>query len=826
MANPVQPIDITSEVRTNFINYAMSVIVDRALPDVRDGLKPVQRRILYAMFKEGMLSSEKYVKSAGVVGEVIKKYHPHGDAPIYEAMVRMAQPWNLRYVLVDGQGNFGSIDGDPAAAYRYTEARLTRLAETLLADIDRETIDFKPNFDETTTEPVVLPGLVPNLLVNGASGIAVGMATNIPPHNLREVCNALLEMIDHPEIDLDQLMVIVPGPDFPTGGRISRQGLREAYQDGHASLRIRGKVRFEEKAGRRSIVIHEIPYQVNKTNLITTISAMYKQGKIPDIAALRDESDRKEPIRIVIELKRGALPDVVVNQLYKYTQLQSTYTVINLAIVNGEPRVLSLKETLALFLDHRKEVVTRRTRYDLRKAEERAHLLVGLLIALDNLDEVIALIRAAQTAAEARDALQARYGLSEIQAQAILDMRLQRLTGLERDRLQREAGEVAETIARLQRILSDQEALWSVIRVELSDLRDRFGDDRRSQIVDLIDAPSKEELISEEQVVITLTKAGYLKRTALDAYRSQGRGGRGLSSGKLRSEDVNTGVVIASTHDFLLVFTDQGRVFKEKIYEIPEAHRDARGIHIRNLLPFRPEEAVGSVLALRDLGGEGSLVFATAQGMVKRTRLSEYSNINSGGLIAIDLQEGDQLIGVALASPKADVVLATAQGQAMRFSIDELRELSRDTRGVIGIRMAEGDRVVSMATLEPGGPEQLLAVSETGLAKRTEVKEYPCKGRGGQGVITLNTGAKTGALVALIPVRGDEDLMLLSRDGQVIRVPAQAVGLRHRNSMGVMAMRLAEEDRVISAFAASPEEGPEGPLAAGTPTSPPSEEEP
>uniref|UniRef100_UPI000487101F DNA topoisomerase (ATP-hydrolyzing) n=1 Tax=Deinococcus pimensis TaxID=309888 RepID=UPI000487101F len=533
----IHPVDITKEVQTNFINYAMSVIVDRALPDVRDGLKPVQRRILYAMMMEGLASNHKHSKSAGVVGEVIKKYHPHGDAPIYDAMVRLAQWWNLRYPLVDGQGNFGSIDGDPAAAYRYTEARMTKVAEEVLADIEKETIDFKPNFDETTQEPMVLPSAVPNLLINGATGIAVGMSTNVPPHNLTEICNGLLALIENPDLTLDELMQHVPGPDFPTGGRIGRVGIRDAYSTGHASLRVRGKARIDEKNGRSQIIIQEIPYQVNKTSLIQTISAMYKAGKIPDISALRDESDRKDPVRIVVELKRGAIPSLVLNQLYKYTQLQTTYTVINLSIVNGEPRVLPLKDTMQLFLGHRREVVTRRTEYELRKARERAHVLEGMIIALDHIDEVIALIRKSQTTAEARDGLQARFGLTEIQSQAILDMRLQRLTGLEREKLQAEHAELMAIIERLTGILGDERRLWNEIKKEVRQIRDKYGDERRSVITDLEDDISKEDLIAVEDMVITMTRAGYIKRTKLDAFRAQGRGGRGASGGRLREDD-------------------------------------------------------------------------------------------------------------------------------------------------------------------------------------------------------------------------------------------------------------------------------------------------
>ncbi|AFZ65896.1 DNA gyrase subunit A [Deinococcus peraridilitoris] len=803
----IHPVDITSEVKSNFINYAMTVIVDRALPDVRDGLKPVQRRILYAMLQEGLASNHKHSKSAGVVGEVIKKYHPHGDTAIYDAMVRLAQWWNLRYPLVDPQGNFGSIDGDPAAAYRYTEARLTKIAEEVLADIEKNTIDYKPNFDETTEEPTVLPAAVPNLLINGATGIAVGMSTNIPPHNLTEVCNGLLALIDNPDLTLDELMTFVPGPDFPTGGRIGKTGIRDAYATGHAGIRVRGKARIDEKNGRNQIIISEIPYQVNKTNLIQTISAMYKAGKIPDIARLTDESDRKEPVRIVIELKRGAIPSLVLNQLYKYTQLQSTFTIINLSIVNGEPRVLPLKDTMQYFLAHRREVVTRRTQYDLDKAQARAHLIEGLLIALDHIDEVIALIRKSQTTAEAKDGLQARFGLSEVQAQAILDMRLQRLTGLESDRLKGEYAELQSTIERLTAILGDERKLWNEIKKEIRSMRDKYGDERRSSITLLEEDINKEDLIAVEDMVITMTRAGYLKRTKLDAFRAQGRGGRGASGGRLREEDTNTRVMVGSTHDFLLFFTDQGRVFHEKIYDLPEVGRDAKGTYIKNLLPgLRDTESIASVMSIKGFDQEGSFVFATKRGMIKKTLIRDYANITSAGLIAINMMEGDELIGVGIVKDGEHVVLATAEGQAMRFDANDVRDTGRATQGVIGIRLREEDKVVSMALVPSEGETELLAVSECGLGKRTPLSEYPAKGRGGQGVITLNVTDRTGNLVTLAHVSGDEELMVLTEKGVVIRTRVEELRVSGRNSQGVKVMDIGKGDRVISAFPVKKEE--------------------
>ena len=798
----ILPVDITTEVKTNFINYAMNVIVDRALPDVRDGLKPVQRRIMYAMLQEGLASNTKHAKSASVVGEVMKKYHPHGDSSIYDAMVRLGQWWNIRYSMVDPQGNFGSIDGDPPAAMRYTEARMTKLAEELVADLEKETVDMKPNYDETTYEPTVMPSAVPNLLINGAVGIAVGMATNIPPHNLTEICNGLLAMIENPMLDLDGLMMHVQGPDFPTGGRISKTGIRDAYASGHASLKVRGKARIEEKNGRNQVIISEIPYQVNKTNLIQTISAMYKAGKIPDISALRDESDRKDPVRIVVELKRGAIPTLVLNQLYKYTQLQTTFTVINLSIVKGEPRVLPLLDTMQYFLDHRQNVVTRRTAYELKKASERAHILEGLIIALDNVEEAIRLIRAAQTGAEARESLQVRFGLSEVQSQAILDMRLQRLTGLEVGKLRTEHAEVTELIARLKSILGDEKLLWREIKREIRDVRDRFGDERRSTITLLEEDIGKEDLIAVEDMVITMTRAGYLKRSNLDAYREQKRGGRGASGGKLREEDVNTRVFVGSTHDFLLFFTDQGRVFHEKIYDLPEAGRDAKGTHIKNLLPgLREKENIASVLSLKSFEESGYFVFATRRGIIKKTLITDYGNISSAGLIAINLQDNDELIGVGIVCDGDHVVLATRDGQAMRFDNAEVRDTGRATQGVIGIRLRDSDKVVSMA-LVPGGDDssELLAVSECGLGKRTPVGDYPSKGRGGLGVITLDVTDKTGPLVTLTRVGGNEELMVLTEKGTVIRTRVDDIRVTGRNAQGVKVINIQEKDRVISAF--------------------------
>jgi DNA gyrase subunit A len=803
----VVPVQITDEIKTSFINYAMSVIVDRALPDVRDGLKPVQRRILYAMQRMGLASDRKHSKSAGVVGEVIGKYHPHGDMAVYDAMVRMAQPWNLRYPLVHGQGNFGSIDGDPAAAYRYTEARLTQIAEAMLADIDKETVDFRENYDGTTVEPNVLPAAVPNLLVNGAAGIAVGMATNLAPHNLGEIVDGLVAMIDEPTVRSEQLMEHIKGPDFPTGGIMGRDGIRQALETGRGSIRVRGRARIEERGNRHSIVVTEIPYQVNKTSLIQTVAGLVRSKKIEDIAQLRDESDR-QGMRIVFELKRGSVPELVLNQLYKFTQLQSTFAVNNVVIVEGSPRLLPLREMLRLYLEHRAGVVRRRSEFELRKARERAHILEGYLIALDNLDAVIALIRASKDGPEARDGLMREFGLSEAQAQAVLDMRLQRLTGLERDRIQEEYRNLLEEIARLELILAEEAELWRVIRGELLDVKQRFGDVRRTAIADLSDDISKEDLIAEENVVVTLTRGGYIKRTPITSYRAQARGGRGVAAQRAKEDDVNSLLLVGSTHEYLLFFTDQGRVYREKIYDLPEAERGARGNHIRNLLPLAEGEVVQTVLALKAFDIPGTFVFATRQGLVKRTAIREYGNINSSGLIAINLVEGDELVAVRITDGHADIVLGTRGGQAIRFAEDDVRDTGRATQGVIGIRVKPGDVVVSLATISSADREtaELLSVTERGFGKRTGLSEYPLQGRGGQGVITHRLTDRTGAMVSLSHVLGEEELFVLSQQGILIRTKVDQVSSYGRASQGVTIMRLGDGDIVVAAMVMPDEE--------------------
>ena len=800
-------VNITDEIKTSFLNYAMSVIVDRALPDVRDGLKPVQRRILYAMHQEGLTSSHRHAKSAAVVGEVMKKYHPHGDASIYDATVRMAQSWNMRYTLVDGQGNFGSIDGDPPAAPRYTEARMTPLADSLLLDLGKESVDFKANYDDTTTEPEVLPAAVPNMLINGASGIAVGMATNIPPYNLGEIIDGLMEMIDKPDIDIEGLMVYIKGPDFPTGAMMGRQGIRKALETGRGGLRLRAKARFEERNNRESIVVTEIPYQVNKATLIQNAAQLVRNKRIEDIADIRDESDR-QGMRIVFDLKRGANGELVLNQLYKYTTLQTSFNVNNLAIVNKSPRLLSLVETLKLFLSHRREVVERRCRYELRKAKERAHALEGYLIALKRLDEVIALIRASKDGPEARQGLIATFGLSEAQAQAVLDLRLQRFTGLEQGKITEEYQEIQKNITHLEYILSNEPELWKVIKTELRDIRSKFADKRRTQITDLSDDINKEDLIAEETVVVTLTRGGYIKRTPLANYRAQLRGGRGARAQKQKEDDINSEFIVGSTHNYLLFFTDRGRVYREKIYDLPEADRNAKGSHLRNILPLEGNEQVYAVLPIKDFNAEGSFIFATRKGMIKKTAIRTYSNINTSGIIAINLKEGDELVAVNIAKGDSHIVLATKEGKAIRFHETDVRSTGRSSQGVKGIKLRTGDVVVSLAVIDASQLEkaQLLAVSEHGYGKQTLMTEYSTQNRGGFGVITLKVTPRTGNLVSLSDVQGDEELLVLSEGGVLIRTKVKEISSYGRSSQGVTIMRLDDKDKVVAAMVMMPDE--------------------
>ncbi len=785
----------------------MSVIVDRAFPVGGDGLKPGQRRILYGAYQDGVLPNRKHVKSAKIVGEVMGKFHPHGDAAIYDTLVRLAQPWNLRYPLIDGQGNFGSLDGDPPAAQRYTEARLSNIGLELLQDLDKETVPFAPNYDGTQEQPEVLPAALPNLLVNGSAGIAVGMATSLPPHNLNEVVDALVLMIENPEVSLEEVMKVLPGPDFPTGAKLSRRGIKEAYATGRGSLKVRARVRNEDKNGRAMLVFTEIPYQVNKADLIAQIAGLVRNKVIDEISALRDESDR-QGLRIAIELKRGSNPQVVLNKLYKHSRLQTSFTVNLLAIVKGEPKVLTLLEMMRLYLEHRGEVVRKRTEYELRKAKERAHILEGLLIALDHIDEVIALIRGSQDATEARTGLINRFNLTEIQAQAILDMRLQRLVGLERDKLQEEYRELMEEIGRLEAILGDQKRLWRVVKNELLEIKKKYGDQRRTQITEFEEGFSIEDLIEDEEMVITLTSQGFMKRTPLEAYRAQGRGGMGAQAGKTKEEDEAISVFVASMHDTLLIFTNRGRVYGEKVHELPEAGRQARGTHVVSLLPLQEGEEVAALLNVRDLTQEGYFVFATRDGLVKKTEIKEYQNLSSAGLIAINLVENDALVGVAIAQEGDQVMLATQSGQAIRFELSDVRATGRASQGVTGIRFKEGreDRVVSLVILPKGEEGEVLAVGTYGYGKRTPVSEYPLQGRGGMGVITFNTNEKVGQLAALMRVQGSEDLLVLSRRGIAIRTKVASISQYGRATSGVKVMNLSEKDEIASAFVIAPQD--------------------
>ncbi len=778
----------------------MAVIMDRALPDVRDGLKPVQRRILYTMHEMGLYPNRKYIKSARVVGDVMGKYHPHGDAAIYDAMVRLAQDWNLRYPTVDGQGNFGSIDGDKAAAHRYTEAKMASITEALLLDIDKETVDFKDNYDGTNQEPETLPASVPNLLMNGSTGIAVGMATNIAPHNLNEVVDGLIALIENPKIDIDGLMEHIKGPDFPTGGVMSAENIKKSFETGRGSIKLRARVLFEERNNRHSIVVTEIPYQVNKTSLIQNVAKLVRAGKITDIAKYRDESDR-QGMRVVFDIKRGAHPEVVLHQLYKYTQLQSSFSVNNMVIVNKKPMLLSLKQMLKYYLDHRIKVYKRRSRFELRKAKERTHILEGYLIALDRLDEVIALIRASKDGATAKKGLMEAFELSGAQAQAVLDMRLQRLTGLEREKLLEEYRLLNEEIARLESILKNKAMLWEEIKKELLAVKKKYGDERKTQIITMSDAIGKEDLIAEEHMVVTMTRGGYIKRTPLSRYRAQSRGGRGVSSQNQKEDDVNSLLLVGSSHDYLLFFSDRGKVYREKIYDLPQADRNARGNHLRNILPLEGEEKIETVLSLRTFDMDGYFVFATRKGIIKRTDIRSYSNINVSGLIAINLQEDDELVRVNITDGEADILLATHDGQAIRFAESKIRETGRATQGVIGIRLRADDYVVSLATIANEEKEnaELLAVSEHGFGKRTKLSEYPDQNRGGLGVITLKVTDKTGKLVSLSHVSGEEELFVLSEGGVLIRTRLSEVSSYGRSSQGVTIMKLGAKDIVVSA---------------------------
>ncbi len=810
----VVPRLIEEEMRESFLDYSMSVIVQRALPDVRDGLKPVHRRILYAMQEAGLSAGRPYKKSATVVGDVLGKYHPHGDSAVYEALVRMVQDFSLRYPLVDGQGNFGSIDGDNAAAYRYTEARLTRLAGELLADIDKDTVDFIPNFDDRLREPTVLPARFPNLLVNGSSGIAVGMATNIPPHNLREVVSACVHLIENPEATVRDLMRHVRGPDFPTGGYIcGYEGVREAYETGRGRIVMRAKADIEEPDDARPrIIVTEIPFMVNKSRMIEQIAQLVRDKRVPEITDLRDESDR-DGIRVVIELKRDAIPQIVLNQLYKHTQLQSTFGVIMLALVDGVPKIMDLRELIRHFIDHRHTVVVRRTEHDLNAALEREHILEGLKIAVDAIDEVVELIKASPDTETASTRLQERFGLSERQAKAILDMRLGRLTGLEIEKLEAELAEVRTQIADLRDILASRERRMSIIRAELEEIATAYGDDRRTVLTDLNEL-SIEDLLADEEMVITISHEGYVKRLPLTTYRAQRRGGRGLQGMETKEEDWVEHLYTAQTHDYLMVFTARGHCYWLKVHEVPLAGRTARGKPIVNLLSLGPEERIAAIVPVREFSADRFLMFATRQGVVKKTALSAYQHVRVTGVNAINVTDDDVLIDVQITTGDDEVILATRDGMAIRFHERDVREMGRVATGVRGIRLRSGDIVVGMVVIaaETRATATLLVATENGYGKRTDIDAYRFQSRGGQGVINFRLTEGTGKVVAIKGVQPDDELMLITRRGVITRQRVAEIRVIGRNTQGVRLMRLDEGDQLMDVARIIPENGeePEG----------------
>jgi DNA gyrase subunit A len=819
-------LNIADDMRQSYLDYAMSVNIGRALPDLRDGLKPVHRRILYAMIREGLLASRRYSKCAGVVGEVLKKYHPHGDSAVYDSLVRMAQTFSLRYPLVDGQGNFGSIDGDNAAAYRYTECRLMRLAERLLADIDKDTVDFVDNFDGSDQEPAVLPSQIPNLLINGSDGIAVGMATSIPPHNLGEVCDALLKLIEDPELSLEKILDIIPGPDFPTGGQLlGRAAIRAAYLNkrGILTMRALAVIETDKRTGKASIVVREIPYQVNKRKLIERIAELVNDKRLEGISDLRDESDR-DGMRIVIELKRDAEPRIVLNQLYKLSQMQESYGMIMLAIHEGRPRELSLRDMLVEFLGHRRQVLTRRTQFELRQAEARLHILEGLLIALRNLDAVIKLIRGSKDSETARTGLMTQFQLSQAQAQAILDLTLRRLTSLEREKIEAEHKEVEETITRLRQILADQGELDKLIVAELTDIRKEFADERRTEIIEAEGDFSIEDLIVEEDVLVTVTHGGYIKRTPLSLYRTQRRGGRGKIGATTSEEDFVEHLVAVGTHDRLLFFTNAGKVYEKKAYELPEGGRAAKGRSIANLLSLANEESLSAFRPVpKDTAGK-YVFFATRRGMVKKTELEQFGNIRATGIIAINLEEGDELIGVRVTDGNQQIVLSTREGQAIRFIEEEARPMGRGTFGVNGmeleLRAAKAgktatpgnDEVVSIAVARDD--ETLLTVSENGYGKRTPAAEYRLTHRGGKGVITMDVTERTGKVVGVLQVGTDDQLAVITDQGKIIRLAVKTVRITGRNAQGVRLVKLDPDEKLQAISRLAEPEDDDGPNGA------------
>ncbi len=800
------PVSIVEEMSRSYLDYAMSVIIGRALPDIRDGLKPVHRRVLFTMSELGLAWNRAYRKSAKVVGEVLGKYHPHGDAPVYEALVRMAQEFSLRYPLIDGQGNFGSIDGDPPAAYRYTEVRLAKIAHEMLADIDRDTVDFVPNFDDSEREPTVLPARAPNLLVNGSSGIAVGMATNIPPHNLTEVVDGVVLLLENPEVTLDELHRVIKGPDFPTRGYIyGTAGIRDAYATGRGIITMRARAHTEKlRGGREAIIVTELPYQVNKASLIEKIAELGRDRKLEGISEIRDESDR-HGIRIVLELGRGEIAQILLNQLYKHTAMQSTFGVIMLALVNRRPQVVTLKEMLTHFIAFRREVVVRRTRHDLARAEERAHILEGLRKAIDQIDLVIRLIRGADSVEAARQALMSQLELSEAQAKAILAMQLQRLARLEREKIIAEHTETLQLIERLRAILGSDALVREIIKEELAALKSEYGDERRTEIVEESVELSLEDLIADEEMVVTVTRSGYIKRTAIEAYRSQRRGGKGVQGMETKEEDVVEDMYIASTHSYLLFFTNDGKVHWLKVHEIPEAKRDARGKAMVNLLHLAEGERVAATLAVRDFTAAGYLFFATRQGKVKKTELEQYSRPQRGGIRAIALDEGDEVIAVRPTDGQRQVLLETKQGTGIRFEEAEVRPTGRVTGGVKGIELEEGDQLIAAEVVREGAA--ILTVTERGYGKQTPLGEYRLQARGGKGVIDIKTGGRNGLVVGMVQVQPGHEILIVTTKGKVIRFPAEDVSSQGRNTWGVRVIDLDPDDRVGSLARVEAERG-------------------
>ena len=798
--------DIESEMKTAYISYAMSVIVQRALPDVRDGLKPVHRRILYAMHEDGITSDKPYRKCANTVGSVLGRYHPHGDASVYDALVRMAQDFSLRYMLVDGHGNFGSIDGDGAAAMRYTEARMSKIAEYMLTDIEKNTVDFMPNYDDRLQEPTVLPAKIPQLLINGSSGIAVGMATNIPPHNLTEVCDGLIKIIDDPNTTDDELMTIIKGPDFPTGGMIlGKEGIREAYKTGKGKIIVRAEAEIEEMANNKQrIIVTSLPYQVNKARLIENISKLVREKRIEGISELRDESDRNDKVRIVIELKRDARAQVVLNQLYKNTQMQDTFGAIMLALVDGEPKILTLRQCLDYYIDHRKTVIVRRTKFELDKALARAHILEGLRIAIDNIDEVINIIRNSYD--DAKERLMKRFGLTDIQAQAILDMRLKTLSGLQREKIEEEYKQLMELIAHLREILSNEQLVYDIIKEDLVEVKTKFGDERLTKIKPAEGDFEEEDLIKEEQIIVALTHFGYIKRMPADTYKSQHRGGKGITGISTRADDFVTEIFTASTHDTILFFSNKGKLYRLRGYEIPEAGRTAKGTAIVNLLSLDPGEKITAVIPISNFAEGKYLLMATQKGFIKKTALTEYNSARKTGLQAITLKDEDELIAVRLTDGQDNVVLVTTDGLCITFSEQDVRPMGRTAQGVIGIKLNEDDRVIGMESIIEGAKATLLAITENGFGKRTDLDEYRVQKRGGRGVITYKVTQKTGRLVGIRVTDDSKDIMMITDKGTIIRISAKDVSILGRSTQGVTLMRTNDGGKVVSIELVDPEE--------------------